>query len=324
MAIICVTISQAEGIMDIQAELGSAQRLVFGPFEYEESSGLLRKHGTRLRLQGQPLRVLAALLERPGQIVSREEFQQQLWQSSTFVDFEHGLNAAVNRLRQVLGDSAEQPLYIETVAGRGYRFVAPVAVTPASSAMRIAPAPVGGQPQSPINPAMRRVLLIGIAAALTLGLLVGYVAGRLRPRVIVAPPLAELLVGTWKLNAEQSEFDPNHRPAAAIIVFELDSGGYYVMKASGIDQNGKRVVERPIKFIPDGKEHPVPDLPGLKAVCTQAGPRTIQTQITREDGSIVGGGSYVVSADGKSLTATVFGYDSQLRQFKQRMVLDRQ
>jgi cholera toxin transcriptional activator len=101
-------------------------RLVFGPFAFDRASGELRKHGVRLRLHGQPLQILATLINVPGRVISRDEFQQQLWQASTFVDFDHGLNSAMNRLRQVLGDSADQPRYIETLPGRGYRFIAEI------------------------------------------------------------------------------------------------------------------------------------------------------------------------------------------------------
>lgn len=99
---------------------------VFGPFTFDETSEELLKHGIRVRLRGQPLRILAALVRQPGEVVTREEFQQQLWKGSTFVDFDHGLNAAMNRLRQTLGDSADQPRYIETLPGQGYRFIAPI------------------------------------------------------------------------------------------------------------------------------------------------------------------------------------------------------
>src|SRR5713226_7933670 len=112
--------------MSSQPTAGPPRQLVFGPFAFDEASGELNKHGVRVRLQGQPLQILGALIRHPGQVVSRDEFQQQLWTGSTFVDFEHGLNAAMNRLRQALGDSADQPRYIETLPGRGYRFVAPV------------------------------------------------------------------------------------------------------------------------------------------------------------------------------------------------------
>jgi Tol biopolymer transport system component/DNA-binding winged helix-turn-helix (wHTH) protein len=101
-------------------------KIVFGPFEYDGAARELRKFGNRIRLQGQPLEILSALLERSGQVVSRDDLQCRLWQGSTFVDFEQGLNAAVNKLRQALGDSADQPRYVETLAGHGYRFIAPI------------------------------------------------------------------------------------------------------------------------------------------------------------------------------------------------------
>jgi Tol biopolymer transport system component/DNA-binding winged helix-turn-helix (wHTH) protein len=101
-------------------------RVAFGPFQLDVSSGELRKHGTRLRLTGHSLQILEVLLERPHQVVAREELQQRLWNGTTFVDFNHGLNAAINKLRQTLGDSADQPRYVETVPGKGYRFVAPL------------------------------------------------------------------------------------------------------------------------------------------------------------------------------------------------------
>lgn len=94
----------------------------FGPFEADLREHVLRKSGVRIRLQAQPFEVLAALIERPGAVVTREELQHRLWPEDTFVDFEHGLNAAITRLRQALGDSAEHPRYIETLAKRGYRF----------------------------------------------------------------------------------------------------------------------------------------------------------------------------------------------------------
>lgn len=98
----------------------------FGVFELDLSAGELRKNGVRLRLQGQPFQVLALLLERAGHVVTREELQQKLWPSDTFVDFDHSLNTAINKVREALGDSASSPRYVETLARRGYRFIAPV------------------------------------------------------------------------------------------------------------------------------------------------------------------------------------------------------
>lgn len=96
----------------------------FGPFELDSRAGELRRNGSRVNLAEQPLKFLLALLDRPGQLVSRDELRQRLWPDDTFVDFEHGLNAAVKRLRDALGDSADTPRYIETVPRRGYRFIA--------------------------------------------------------------------------------------------------------------------------------------------------------------------------------------------------------
>jgi len=131
-------------------------------------------------------------------------------------------------------------------------------------------------------------------------------------------------LGTWKLNVEKSEFDGNHRPAAGTLVFELDAQGYYLLRAEGQNAKGEKVQERPTRFILDGKEHAVPDFPSLRAVATLPGPNMIECEVRREDGSVAGGGTYVVSTGGKSLTASNFGWDSQLRQFKQCTVWDRQ
>jgi TolB-like protein/DNA-binding winged helix-turn-helix (wHTH) protein/Tfp pilus assembly protein PilF len=102
------------------------QRASFGVFEADFRAGELRKSGVKVKLHAQPLAVLKILLERPGEIVSREELQQELWGNNTFVDFEHGINKSINKLREALTDSADTPRYIETLPRRGYRFIAPV------------------------------------------------------------------------------------------------------------------------------------------------------------------------------------------------------
>jgi TolB-like protein/DNA-binding winged helix-turn-helix (wHTH) protein/Tfp pilus assembly protein PilF len=104
----------------------SVRRLRFDNFELDLRTEELHKHGVRLRLQGQPLQVLAALLKRAGDVVTLEELRAQIWTTDTFVDFDHSLHNAIARLREVLGDSAERPRYIETLPRRGYRFIAPV------------------------------------------------------------------------------------------------------------------------------------------------------------------------------------------------------
>jgi DNA-binding winged helix-turn-helix (wHTH) protein len=96
----------------------------FGPFELDVRSGELRNESTRLKVPDQSIEILKALVEHPGELVTREELRQRLWPADTFVDFEHGVNAAIRRLREALGDSADSPKYIETLPRRGYRFIA--------------------------------------------------------------------------------------------------------------------------------------------------------------------------------------------------------
>src|SRR5476651_1140188 len=102
---------------------GDAARRVFpfGVFEANEDGGELRKHGLRIKLHSQPFQVLIMLLERPSALVTREEMRQRLWGDGTFVDFDHGLNSAVNKLREALQDSGPQPRYVETAPGKGYQ-----------------------------------------------------------------------------------------------------------------------------------------------------------------------------------------------------------
>ncbi len=98
----------------------------FGIFEVNAATGELRRQGLRVKLNTQPLQLLLMLLDRPGELVTREEIERELWPDGTFVDFEHGVNSAVNRIREALGDSAANPRFLETLARRGYRFIAPV------------------------------------------------------------------------------------------------------------------------------------------------------------------------------------------------------
>lgn len=121
----------------------------FGVFELDLSAGELRKSGVKLRLQGQPFQVLALLLERAGDVVTREELQQKLWPSDTFVDFDHSLNTAINKVREALGDSASSPRYVETLARRGYRFIAPVQNDAALPAAPPSPATATPVPEAP-------------------------------------------------------------------------------------------------------------------------------------------------------------------------------
>jgi len=116
----------------------------FGAFEFDPRARQLSKQGHRIRLHGQPLEILGLLLERPAEVVLREELRAKLWPEDTFVDFEHSLNAAVNKLREALGDDANNPRFIETVPRRGYRFIAlverPLPASAPDSTVQLAPA----------------------------------------------------------------------------------------------------------------------------------------------------------------------------------------
>jgi cholera toxin transcriptional activator len=103
-----------------------ARRYRFGAFEADATTGELRRNGVLVKLNAQPFQVLFMLLDRPGQLLTREEISRELWPDGTFVDYEHGVNSAVNRIREALGDSASKPRFVLTLARRGYRFVAPV------------------------------------------------------------------------------------------------------------------------------------------------------------------------------------------------------
>src|ERR1700722_15695688 len=113
----------------------SPSRVAFGLYEADLLTGEVWKAGHRVKIQSQPFKVLSALVERPGEVVTREELQLRLWGKDTIVDFDHSLGTAINKIREGLGDSAENPRFVETLARRGYRFIAPVTFpsAPASS-----------------------------------------------------------------------------------------------------------------------------------------------------------------------------------------------
>src|SRR5262245_17994329 len=106
-------------------ESRQARRYRFGVFEADGETGELRRQGVRVKLNAQPFQVLLLLLDHAGELVTREEIARELWPDGTFVDFEHGLNSAINRIREALGDAASSGQFVETLARRGYRFVSP-------------------------------------------------------------------------------------------------------------------------------------------------------------------------------------------------------
>jgi cholera toxin transcriptional activator len=122
------------------------RRYRFGVFEADGATGELRRQGVRIKLNAQPFQMLLLLLERPGELLTREEISKQLWPEGTFVDYEHGVNSAVNRIREALGDTASSPRFVETLARRGYRFVAPVERIGDGGAPAAVPVPEGQTP----------------------------------------------------------------------------------------------------------------------------------------------------------------------------------
>jgi TolB-like protein/DNA-binding winged helix-turn-helix (wHTH) protein len=185
-----------------------AARVRFGVFEVDLRSGELHKHGIKIKLHDQPFQVLAIMLEHPGELVTREQLHQKLWPADTFVDFDVGLNSAIKRLREALGDSAESPRFVETLPRRGYRLIAPVEEvadiegregqrSPAPGSATLSEAPVSTEPRAvatsprPLELEKNRTktthvryLLLGGVAAILLVLLLGVNVGELRERLL--------------------------------------------------------------------------------------------------------------------------------------------
>jgi Tol biopolymer transport system component/DNA-binding winged helix-turn-helix (wHTH) protein len=166
----------------------------FGIFELDLRAGELRRNGSKVKLQEQPLQILTMLLEKPGDVVTRAELQKKLWPADTFVDFDHSLNAAIRRLRDTLGDTAENPRFVETVARRGYRFLTPVN---GASAEPEPPPPV-----PPSTSRSKRWLVITVAAVLMVGARVGWFLSRgltrpmqVRERRLTANPEEDPVAG---------------------------------------------------------------------------------------------------------------------------------
>jgi TolB-like protein/DNA-binding winged helix-turn-helix (wHTH) protein/Flp pilus assembly protein TadD len=179
-------------------EAAHSSRLVrFGTFEVDLAAGEVRKSGLKLKLTGQPFQVLAMLLERPGEVVTREELQKRLW-PDTFVDVDHNLNIAINKIREMLADSAESPRFVETLPRRGYRFIAPVSGTGQPSAAEAKPTG---------RPGLRAGSLEALAVIAMVTVLLGLNVGGWRNRIFaryVNPPVQALAV----LPLENLSHDP--------------------------------------------------------------------------------------------------------------------
>ncbi len=241
----------------------SPVRLKFGPFEVSALTGELRKSGVPVRVSGQPIQILLKLLTHPGEVVTREQLRADIWGDATFVDFEHGLNATISKLRRALGDSAENPRFIETVPGRGYRFVGslseatPKALEEAVRPAVNAPAPVSAQrplalPDSQQLDNWRQWRWPAVAALLAVG--AGAWWWRLSPAV--SPPAPP----SWKLTRLTADTGLSTSPALSadgkLVTYSSDREGagrqdLYVQQVAGGGH--------PIRLTFDGAGNTTPD-----------------------------------------------------------------
>lgn len=187
--------------------------LRIGLFELDVKAGQHRRNGARIRLPQQPVQVLAALLERPGQVITREELRQRLWSPDTFVDFDHGLNKSIQKLRDALGDSSDSLRYIETIPRVGYRFIAPVIGEAAQNANHIAAQVVIPENET-VEPTRssgaRKVRWLAIAACVAV--------------------LGAVIAG-WLLHKKQPQIEPIH----SLAVLPLDNlSGDPLIKKTGM------------------------------------------------------------------------------------------
>jgi len=187
-------------VMPVFKGRSSSRTARFGVFELDLAAGELRKGGAKLRLQEQPFQVLALLLERAGDVVTREELRLKLWPADTFVDFDHSLNTAVNKLREALGDSASSPRYIETMARRGYRFIAPVQTDAHQIGSDVEVSSAGNLTAAHLHPELevpipRRWLTRGLFALVQVMYLIFYVVALFRLHAVLG--IADSFLPGW-------------------------------------------------------------------------------------------------------------------------------
>jgi cholera toxin transcriptional activator len=208
------------GVSSPSPEIGRRSGIArFGVFEADLGARELRKQGHKIRLQDQPFAVLAILLERPGVVISREEIRQKLWPADTFVDFDHSLNTAVNKIRETLGDSAGSPRFVETVARRGYRFVGEVSWDGSPKPQSVA---IQSKKPSSELPAVHRGLTRSLFALIQIMYLVFYVEA----------------LSHWR-GVEQVSWADANSPLILIVVLVTAGVGipvrFYLLSAVGFD-----------------------------------------------------------------------------------------
>ena len=274
----------------------------FGPFELSLETQELRKNGVPVKLSGQAIQVLAMLTANPGKLVTREELQKKLWPAESFGDFEHGLNAAVNKVREKLGDSATIPKYVETLPGRGYRFIGQVEPEEAK------PSPVGPEPP---QPRWKWKLVVGIAACAAIaGLLYPWAATRVAQliRVYQLQQLTVVPLTALPGNVASPTFSPDGSQIAFAWDGENNGAGYDLyVKAIGTEKP-LRLTHRPAlqlsaAWSPDGRSIAISrvsseDYTGIYLLPPTGGP---ERKLSSRSNVIGGGEEIGWSPDGKHL-----------------------
>ena len=292
------------------AEAQEVRTRRFGVFELDLRAGELRRSGLKVKLQEQPFQVLTLLLEKPGEVVTRDDLRQRLWPADTFVDFDHSLNAAIKRLRDALGDSAENPTFVETVARRGYRFLAPVSTTLASGNGAIAPqapgagAAVAASMEKPawhfhlwwIAAGLGAVVLLLLGIKLGLSLAQHHSAAQLQPRItrLTANPADD------RVRAAAISQDGRY------LAFS-DETGFYLRQ---IDTGETHPIEMPKDFVA-GTIGWFPDSAHMVVALTGPSQTTSLWEISALGGSprklLDGGVAPAVSPDGKQIAFITAG-----------------
>src|SRR5882724_3924555 len=210
----------------------------FGIFEVDLRAGELRRNGSKVKLQEQPFQILTILLAHPGEVVTREELQKKLWPADIFVDFDHSLNAAIRRLRDALGDAAENPRFVETVARRGYRFVAPINGASAAATPQPAPRHAMGSKRLPI---------LVTVAVLLVGVLVGW--------VIAYWPRHSIEITAIQINQRRLTANPEENP---VLGAAISPDGKYLAFSDNTSFY--------LRQVDSGETHPLNLPPGFTAV----------------------------------------------------------
>ncbi len=247
----------------------SEQVIRFGSYEADLRAGELRKSGTRLKLQEQPFRVLVMLLERPGEVVTREELRSKLWPSDTFVDFDNSLNTDINKLREALGDSAANPRFVETIPRRGYRFVAPVE----------APRALVPPPKAPRTLPLKYLVLAAVVVLVLLAAAIWLLRSRTRNSATMSAAVAVLPLENLSHDPEQDyfadgltqEFITSLGKVGSLRVVSRSS----VMPYKGVHKNVKDIGrELNVGFVVEGTVFQQADRVRINAELVQAGTDT--------------------------------------------------